>query len=229
MRIGSDSRLSASRSSSSDSTRRSIFCSLCAWSVDSAWRAFSSASSCRRRFSPRSAVRTSTRAPRFSERNSASAERSPASRGTMICGGTLGADAVVLEAERLEHRRQILPADVLDVERVAVDHLAAAEREDLHDGAVAFGREADHVDGPDRLPVGALPLDEVLHGVQPVAVARRLLEPLVLGGRAHLLLELALDRLHVAGEELDHAVDDRAGSPPCETYPTHGARQRSMW
>src|SRR5581483_7245186 len=41
--------------------------------------------------------------------------------------------AVVLEEERLQDRRHVLPADVLEVERVPVDHLAAAEREDLHD------------------------------------------------------------------------------------------------
>ena len=96
------------------------------------------------------------------------------------------------------------------MERVAVDHLAAAQREDLDDGAVALGREADHVHGPDRLPLDRLALDEVLDREQPVAVARGVLEPLLAGRRLHPPLELALDRLHVAGEELDHAVDDAA-------------------
>jgi hypothetical protein len=32
---------------------------------------------------------------------------------------------------------------------------------------------------PDRLPLDRLPLDEVLHGEQPVAVARRVLEALL--------------------------------------------------
>ena len=116
--------------------------------------------------------------------------------------------AVVLEAERLEDRRHVLAADVLQMERVAVDHLAAAQREDLDDGAVALRREADHVDRADRLPLDRLPLDEVLHRVEPVAIARRVLVPLLPGRRVHLPLELALDRLDVAGEELDHGVDE---------------------
>src|SRR5258707_11131553 len=55
-----------------------------------------------------------------------------------------------------------------------------------------------------------LPLDEVLDGEETVAVARGILEALFARRVLHLLLELALDRLHVAGEELDHALDDRA-------------------
>ena len=60
--------------------------------ASSANLAFWSASTCRRRFSPRSAARTSTRDPRRSERNSASAAVSRAAPGTMICGGIDGAD-----------------------------------------------------------------------------------------------------------------------------------------
>ena len=94
------------------------------------------------------------------------------------------------------------------MERVAVDHLAAAQREDLHDGAVALRREADHVDRPDRLPLDRLPLDEVLDREEAVSIARGILEALLRRSLLHLPLELALDRLHVAGEELDHAVDE---------------------
>src|SRR4029077_5824351 len=61
---------------------------------------------------------------------------------------------------------------------------------------------------PARLPPDRLPLDEVLHGEEPVAVARRVLEPLLGGRLLHLPLELPLDWLHVAGENLDHVVDD---------------------
>src|SRR3954447_26369241 len=43
---------------------------------------------------------------------------------------------------------------------------------------------------------------------EPVAEPRRLLEALVLGGRAHATLELALNRLRVARQELHDAVDD---------------------
>ena len=49
----------------------------------------------------------------------------------------------------------------------------------------------------------------MLDASQPVPVARRLLEALVGGRLLHLPLELALDRLHVTREELDHLIDDR--------------------
>ena len=45
---------------------------------------------------------------------------------------------------------------------------------------------------------------------QPVAVARRVLEPLLGRGRAHLLLEAAADRPVVPRQELDHLVDELA-------------------
>src|SRR5947209_4321141 len=66
--------------------------------------------------------------------------------------------AVVLETERLEDRRDVLPADILEVERVAVDHLPVAQREDLDDRTVGFCGKADHVDRPDRPPIRGLPL-----------------------------------------------------------------------
>jgi hypothetical protein len=50
----------------------------------------------------------------------------------------------------------------------------------------------------------------MLDAAQPIAVARSLLEPLVRRGLPHLLVELLLNRLRVAGQELDHLVDDRA-------------------
>src|SRR5207302_8438670 len=63
---------------------------------------------------------------------------------------------------------------------------------------------------PDGALVGRLPLGQVLHGKEPVSVARRLLEPLPRGGVAHLPLEVAEDRPRLPREELDHLVDDRA-------------------
>ena len=118
--------------------------------------------------------------------------------------------AVVLDDERLEDRLRVLARDVLEVEAVAVDHLPVAEREDLHGRLVAVDREPDHVDRPDVAPVGRLPLGEVPDREEPVPVARRLLEALVRRRLAHPLLELALDRLRVAREEADHALDDLA-------------------
>ena len=49
----------------------------------------------------------------------------------------------------------------------------------------------------------------MLDASQPVAVARGLLEPLVGGRFLHLPLELALNRLDVPRQELDHLIDDR--------------------
>ena len=56
-----------------------------------------------------------------------------------------------------------------------VDHLAAAEREDLHGGLVALGGDAEDVDRAGLAPVGTLPLGEVLDREEAVAVARRVL------------------------------------------------------
>ena len=118
--------------------------------------------------------------------------------------------AVVLDRERLQQRRRVLAVDVLEVEAVAVDQPPVAQREDLHRGPVALDGQPDHVDRADRAPVGRLPLDQVPHREQAVAVAGRLLEALALGRLLHLPLELALDRPRLAGEELDHALDDLA-------------------
>ena len=91
IRSGRLSRLSASRSSSSACTRRNCFCSAANVAESSASRAFWAASSASRRFSPRAGVRTSTREPRSSERNSCNASSPVASGGTTICGGIDGA------------------------------------------------------------------------------------------------------------------------------------------
>ena len=91
---------------------------------------------------------------------------------------------------------------------MAVDHLAAAEREDLHRRAVAVGGDADARRSSRSRAGPPLPLGEVLDREEPVPVARRILEALVGGGLAHLPLQLAHDRARVAGEEVDHALDD---------------------
>src|SRR5207244_12181744 len=73
-----------------------------------------------------------------------------------------------------------------------------------------LGRKADDVDGAARTAICGLALGEVLHRAQTVSVAPRVLESLLGRGLAHLPLQLALDRLRVAREKLDHLVDDRA-------------------
>ena len=118
--------------------------------------------------------------------------------------------AVVLDRECLQHALLVLAGHVLEVEAVAVDHLPVAEREDLHRGLVAAERDPDHVDAPHRAPVRGLPLAQMLDREEPVAVAGGLLEALVRGGLAHPFLQLALDRLRVAGEEADDTLDDLA-------------------
>ena len=209
MRSGRLSRLRHSRSSSSAATRRSRCSSRCAASASSAWRALSTASSTRRRFSPRDGARSSTRDPRFSERNSSIASVAHIGRNEHLRRDARRR-AVVLEDERLEHGELVLTGDVVEVEPVAVDHLAVAQREDLHRGLVPLDREPDHVDRPHRALLRRLPLREMPDREQPVPVARRLLEALVRGGLLHPLLELAQDRRRVAREEPDDAVDDLA-------------------
>src|SRR5439155_4898366 len=51
---------------------------------------------------------------------------------------------------------------------------------------------------------------EVLDAAEAISVPRGLLEALLCGRGLHLLLELALNRLRVPREELDHLVDDLA-------------------
>ncbi len=91
-----------------------------------------------------------------------------------------------------------------------VDQPPAPEREDLHGCGPAARGDADDVDRADGALVGSLPFGQVANGGQAIAVAGRLLELLPLGGVAHLPLQLTQDWSRLAGEELDHAVDDRA-------------------
>ena len=209
IRMGSDSRLSASRSSSSASTRRSRRSSVCCASPASATWAFSVGELLEPTLL--SAFRRAHLDPRAALPGEELLERRE------VAGVARHDDlrrdarrrAVVLDRELLEHRRRVAALDVLEVEGVAVDHLPLAEREDLHRAAVALDREADHVDGADRTLVRGLALREVPDREEPVPKPRRLLEALAGRRLHHPLLDLPLDRLGLAGEELDHAVDDR--------------------
>ena len=104
-------------------------------------------------------ARTSTCEPRRSERNASSADVSPTPRGTRICGGIDGADAVVLEAEPLEHL----------VELRARRRSRGGTSSGRPSARRAAGRPApprarpttampDHVDRPDRRALDRLPL-----------------------------------------------------------------------
>ena len=117
-------------------------------------------------------------------------------------------DAVVAEAELLDDRLEVLAGDVLELEAVAVDEPPVPQREDLHRCTVAVHGEPDHVDrlGP-ALRCG-LALGEMTHGEEPVAIPGGIFETLLGSRGRHLALELVGDRLRVAREEVDHAVDD---------------------
>ena len=146
IRSGSDSRFSASRSSSSASARRARRVAAAAFSDDERLPRVL------RRELREAALLAAQRAPHLDAR-AAPLGQELLERGEVA--GLVRHDdlrrhrrrrAVVLDAERLEHGGHVLLLDVLEVERVAVDHLAAAEREDLHDAVVALEREPEHVD-----------------------------------------------------------------------------------
>ncbi len=118
--------------------------------------------------------------------------------------------AVVLEHEGFEDRLRILACDVLEVEPVAVDHLAVAERKHLHRSQIAVDREPDDVDRSHVSPIGSLAIGEMPNREEPVTVARRLFETLVGRRLPHALGQLRLDRLRIAGEESDDPIDHRA-------------------
>ena len=155
IRIGSDSRLSASRSSSSASTRRSRFVS--ATNVSERERELGVL--LRELLQPPllAALRRAhldARAAQLGEERLQRARLAEAARHEHLRRDRRRR-AVVLEAELLEHLGDLLAGRVLEVERVAVDHPPVAEREDLHGRAVRADRDADHVDRPDR--AGARP------------------------------------------------------------------------
>ena len=187
--------------------RRSLLRSVASSSLSSASSALRCASSWTRRFSPRWAVRTSTREPR----------RSGEKLGEAVCVADTGRDdeerrdargtAVVLEAERLDEGLRVLAGDVLEREAVPIDEAPVAERKHLNGGDIAARRDADDVDGPEIPPVRRLTLCEMTDREQSVPVTGRLLERLALGRVLHLRLERLLDRLGLTGEKLDDAVD----------------------
>ena len=214
MRTGRLSRLSASRSSSSASTRRSRRCSVAAASDSSASCAFCVASSCSRRFSPRCGgahldARAAPLGQELLERLGVAAP--PAGRRS----------AAARSATSRSTRGRTPPGPWGCPGPRRSRGGSCGGRRACRRGA---GRPAPRRGRPRRrcrsrrssrlAPVGGLPLGEVPDREQAVAVARRVLEALVRRGVEHLLLELALDRLRVAGEELDDAVDDLARSPP---------------
>jgi hypothetical protein len=118
-----------------------------------------------------------------------------------------GGAAVVLEHELLGHLGQTALGLVGQVEGLPVGQHPVSHLEDLCVGVHAVDGDGHRIQGADRLVGHPLALEQRAHRAQPVALQRRLLELLRLGGRVHALLEVALDVAIAPGEEVDHAVD----------------------
>ena len=120
---------------------------------------------------------------------------------------------VVLEDERLGDLGDPALGLVVEVEALAVGQHPVADLEHLGVGLALVDRDRDRVERPDRLAGDALALEQRVHGPQPVALPRGILEPLLGRRLAHRPLERALDLAVAAGQEVDHAVDPARGNP----------------
>ena len=117
---------------------------------------------------------------------------------------------VVLQQELLDHLLMRPLALVRQVERLAVGEHAVTDLEDLGVGVGPGERYGDRVERPDRRVRNPLALEQRADGGEAVALDRRLLERLGVGRGLHPILELALDPLVVAAQELRNAVDAAA-------------------
>ena len=145
------------------------------------------------------------RQPRLEER-----ARPTGSVGTSTRGGHLGALHVELFQERRHQAGAIEVLDAVDDPPAATEHTAAPDEEHLERRLEVVLGERDHVEVLGRRQHHLLRLEGPACGEQLVAVPRRLLELLPLGGRAHLLLETPEHRACVATQELRHGVDVRS-------------------
>ena len=116
---------------------------------------------------------------------------------------------VVVEQEARQQLVVALARGVLQVVRAALLDAPAAHGEQLDVGDIGLDGERHRVVGtrPDR---DGLALAQVPHGHEPVAGARRLLELVPLRGLPHALLEIALDLVRASLEERDHVEDHGA-------------------
>ncbi len=117
---------------------------------------------------------------------------------------------VVLEDERLGHLVDVAARGVVEVEALPVREDAVADLEDLRVGLIVGDGDRDRVERAGRLVGDALALEQTAHGSQTVALARRVLEALLVRGLLHRSLELALDFAIAPREKRDHAVDPLA-------------------
>ncbi len=113
---------------------------------------------------------------------------------------------VVLQHELLGDLRDVAPRLVRQVEGLAVGEHAVAYLQHLRAGVARLDGDGDRVVARHVVAGDAAALQQRTHGLQPVALDRRLLELLRLGGGAHALLDVALDGAEAARQEVDHAV-----------------------
>jgi hypothetical protein len=117
---------------------------------------------------------------------------------------------VVLEHELLGHLGLVALGLVVEVEALAVGQDAVADLEDLSVRVGLLGRDRDRVQRADGLVRDPLPLQQAVHGLQPVAQGRGGLEFLRGRGAFHIPLQVALDLAVAAGEEVDDLLDPLA-------------------
>src|SRR6195952_1027840 len=189
IRSGRGSSPSACCRPSSASTRCWRRRSERSFSWSSASFALRSASSRIRRLPPRSAARISTGPLRRSASISAS---TPSSEPSAISPCTTISAGIDIALASYWSRNPSAARAGLELLRVGV-------------GAVDGHR--DRVVGARGVVGDALALEQRAHGLQAVALDRRLLVVLLAGGEEHAVLELALDLAEAPGEERDHAVD----------------------
>ena len=172
-------------------------------------RALRSASSRRRRLSPRSATRTSTDPPRRTDRASASSGASVAERRAHDHQARHRRDGgVVLGDELLGHLRLAALALVGEIEAVTLGKDPVAHLEDLRVCAAALHGDRDQV-GARRAPRRRRCWRCISEpdGLEAVAVDRRPLELLGGGRLGHLAIQVALDVAVAAREEVDDRLD----------------------
>ena len=208
IRTGSESRSSASCRAASASTRCWRRRSARSLSWARASRALRSASSRRRRLSPRSATRTSTGPPRrLRQRLREQVGAVARARGHDHQPRHRGHGGVVLRDELLGHLVLASLALVGEVEALALGEHAVAYLEDLGVRVRALDGDRDQVGGLERLAGDAAALHQRADGLQAVAIDRGPLELLVAGRLGHLALQVALDVAVAAGEEVDDRLD----------------------
>ena len=147
---------------------------------------------------PQPSRRAGSRAPARGSVRSRIAGPSTTSRGT-------DGAAVVLGDELLGHLRLVALGAVVEIE--AGVRRTPSNLEHLRVGIGAVDSDADQIRGTDHIAGDPLALHQRPDSGEPVAVGRRALELLCLGGGGHLPLEVALDLAVATREEVHDRLD----------------------